>query len=173
MKKRLSIVSMACACALVLGLASGCSNGGSGTGTSSAPAGQSSGETAGSGEEIVIRYMTWEDGDWQNFTQEFIDKYMEENPGIKIQYEPTAGSEYMPKLQSALASNNEPDVMWVDQWVPLFQNDMFEDLKPLAEAQGYDLSAHNEEHLKMATYNDKLYGLTGWAGVVGVIYNTK
>ena len=30
--------------------------------------------------------MTWEDGDWQNFTQEFIDKYMEENPGIKIQY---------------------------------------------------------------------------------------
>ena len=173
MKKRLSIVSMACACALVLGLASGCSNGGSGTGTSSAPAGQSSGETAGSGEEIVIRYMTWEDGDWQNFTQEFIDKYMEENPGIKIQYEPTAGSEYMPKLQSALASNNEPDVMWVDQWVPLFQNDMFEDLKPLAEAQGYDLSAHNEEHLKMATYNDKLYGLTGWAGVVGVIYNKE
>ena len=69
MKKRLSIVSMACACALVLGLASGCSNGGSGTGTSYAPAGKSSGETAGSGEEIVIRYMTLEDGDWQNFTQ--------------------------------------------------------------------------------------------------------
>lgn len=124
-------------------------------------------------EKITIRYMTWEDGDWQNFTQEFIDKYMEENPNVIIQYEPTAGSEYMPKLRSALVAGNEPDVMWVDQWVDLFQSDMFADINPLAEAAGYDLSAHNEEHLKMATYNGKLYGLTGWAGVFAIVYNKE
>lgn len=155
MRKRKSIVSVLCACAMVLGVL----NCGSVVFAEEDP--------------IVIRYMTWEDGDWQNFTQEFVDKYMEENPGVVIQYEPVAGAEYMPKLQAALVAGNAPDVMWVDQWVNLFANDMFEDIIPLAEAAGYDLTTHNEQHLQMSTYNDKLYGLTGWAGVPGVVFNKQ
>lgn len=173
MKKLLSI-SMA----VVLGAAllTGCGGKGAEEDTADsrvAEGGSKSAETADSAEKVVLRYMTWEDGDWQNFTQDFIDQYMKDHPNVEIQYEPTAGSEYMPKLKAALAAGNEPDIMWVDQWVDLYQADLFEDLKPLAEAAGYDLSQHSEEHLKMATYNDKLYGLTGWAGAFAIVYNKE
>lgn len=178
MKKSLSIISKVCICALLAGQLSGCSGKAAGTDNGAGPEkGAADGQTAkqenaaADEEKVVLRYMTWEDGDWQNFTQEFVDQYMKDHPNVIIQYEPTAGSEYMPKLKAALASGNEPDIMWVDQWAGLFENDMFEDLNPLAEKLGYDLTAHNAQHLQMATYNDKLYGLTGWAGVYGVIYN--
>lgn len=124
-------------------------------------------------EKVTLRYMTWEDGDWQKFSEGFIKKYMEQNPNVTIQYEPTAGAEYMTKLKTALSAGTAPDVSWVDGWQELFTKGVFEPLDGYAKKYNFDLSAQNQQLIKMATYNNKLYGLFGWAGVTAIYYNKK
>jgi multiple sugar transport system substrate-binding protein len=130
-------------------------------------------EAAAAPEKVTLRYMTWEDGDWQKFSENFIEKYMEQNPNVTIQYEPTAGSEYMTKLKISLSAGTAPDVAWVDGWVELFPKGAFEPLDDYIEKFNFDIAAQNPELLKMATYNDELYGLFGWAGVTAIYYNKK
>lgn len=124
-------------------------------------------------EKIVLRYMTWEDGDWQKFSEEFIADYMEENPNIVIQYEPVAGSEYMTKLKTSLSSGTAPDICWVDNWKELFEKDVFEPLDSYIDKYGFDIEGQNPSLVQAGSFEDKIYGLFGWAGVTGIYYNKE
>lgn len=127
----------------------------------------------GSEEPIVIRYMTWEDGDWQTFSEEFIARYMEENPNVIIQYEPTAGDGYMTKLKTSLSSGTAPDVFWVDSWQEMFEMGVFEPLDDYIEKYDFDLDVQNPSLIASGSYDGKIYGLFGWAGVTGIYYNKQ
>lgn len=132
---------------------------------------EASAAPAASEEKIVLRYMTWEDGDWQKFSEEFIADYMEKNPHITIQYEPVAGSEYMTKLKTALSSGTAPDICWVDNWKELFAKDVFEPLDEYIEKSDFDITGQNPSLVEAGSYHDKIYGLFGWAGVTAIYYN--
>lgn len=128
-------------------------------------------EVAAAPEKVTLRYMTWEDAEWQRFTEEFIEKYMEQNPNVIIQYEPTAGTEYEMKLKTSLAAGNAPDVVWIDglgQW-PLEK--LFEPIDDYIEKFNFNIAGQNKELLSTATFNDKLYGLFGWTGILVMFYN--
>lgn len=124
-------------------------------------------------EKIVLRYMTWEDGDWQKFSEEFIADYMEKNPHVVIQYEPVAGSEYMTKLKTSLSSGTAPDICWVDNWKELFEKDVFEPLDTYIEKEGFDIAGQNPSLVDAGSYDGTIYGLFGWAGVTGIYYNKE
>ena len=117
--------------------------------------------------------MTWEDGDWQTFSEEFIAQYEKDHPNIKIQYEPVAGSEYMTKLRTALSSGTAADVCWVDSWQELFRKEVFEPLDSYIEEFGFDLENQNPSLIDNVRYEGKIYGLFGWAGTTGIYYNKK
>ncbi|WP_159438268.1 ABC transporter substrate-binding protein [Massiliimalia massiliensis] len=145
-------------------------------GTTTTPDGDSSesgGSEAKTGEPVTIRYMTWEDGDWQTFSEEFIDKYMKDNPNVTIQYEPTAGDGYMTKLKTSLSSGTAPDVAWVDGWQEMFKMDVFEPLDDYIAKYNFDLDVQNPALIESGSYNGKIYGLFGWAGVTGIYYNKQ
>jgi ABC-type sugar transport system, periplasmic component len=124
-------------------------------------------------EAVTLRYMTWEDGDWQKFSEDFIAQYMEQNPHVTVQYEPTAGSEYMTKLKTMLSAGNPPDVVWVDGWQELISRGVFEPLDAYIEKHGFDISAQNPELIDMVTHDGHIYGLFGWAGVTAIYYNKE
>ena len=124
-------------------------------------------------EEVTLRYMTWEGGDWQTFSEKFIEKYMKDNPHVNIQYEPTAGSEYMTKLKVSISAGTAPDVVWVDNWLELLPRGVFEPLDEYAKKFNFPLSEQNQEILEMCSYNGKIYGLCGWTGITGIYYNKE
>lgn len=129
--------------------------------------------SADTDEKIVLRYMTWEDGDWQKFSEEFIADYMEKNPNVIIQYEPVAGSEYMTKLKTSLSSGTGPDICWVDNWKELFDKGVFEPLDSYIEKYDFDIEGQNPSLVEAGSYEDQIYGLFGWAGVTGIYYNKE
>lgn len=177
MRKLTVIISILAAIALLFTACGGSSTQQT-TAGSSASAGDSSAKTEStapdkSNEKVTLRYMTWEDGDWQKFSEGFIKKYMDQNPNVTIQYEPTAGSEYMTKLKTSLSAGTAPDVAWVDGWQELFPKGVFEPLDEYAKKYNFDIAGQNPSLIKMATYDGKIYGLFGWAGVTAIYYNKK
>ncbi len=122
-------------------------------------------------DQTVIRYMTWEDSDWQTLTKEYIEQFEAENPDIKIQYEPVAGEGYAAKLTAELASGSGPDICWVDNWTTTFETGVFYPLNDLVKSTGYDLSYVDQNLIDMCTYNGNLYGLCGWMNSAMINYN--
>lgn len=53
------------------------------TGSSAAQSAQSAQSTSPA-QQTTIRYMTWEDSDWQKLTTDFIKDFEAKNPDIKI-----------------------------------------------------------------------------------------
>lgn len=124
-------------------------------------------------EQTVIRYMTWEDSDWQKLTTKFIAEFEAENPDIKISYEPVAGDSYKAKLSAELASGSGPDLCWVDDWTSTFSMGAYMPLDELVEKHGLDLSTTSQELLDMCTYDGQLYGLGGWLNSGMINYNKE
>jgi len=178
MKRRWALLSALLAIALVLAACGGhSSNAGPGEGSAAPGSPEHEGPAANSpakeGRDVTLRYMTWEDGDWQKFSEEFIAKYMEQNPHVTIQYEPTAGSEYMTKLKTMISAGNPPDVAWVDGWQELIPRGVFEPLNGYIEKYGFDISAQNPDLINMVTHDGNIYGLFGWAGTTAIYYNKE
>lgn len=124
-------------------------------------------------EQTTIRYMTWEDSDWQKLTKEFIEEFEAENQDIKVIYEPVAGEGYQAKLSAELASGSGPDVCWVNDWTTTFEAGAYMPLDQLIIDQNFDLSSFNQELINMCSYDGSLYGLGGWLNSAMINYNKE
>lgn len=124
-------------------------------------------------EKTTIRYMTFEDGDWQKFSDSFIQSYMEKNPDVTIQYEPTSYDECMTKLKTTIAAGTAPDVVWADAFLEMVSKGAFLPLDDFIAKYQVDLSAYNQAMIDMCTYEGKLYALCGWSGMTAIFYNKE
>ncbi len=122
-------------------------------------------------EPAKIRYMTFEDADWQRFTTDFIAKFEAEHPDIKVQYEPTSYDECMTKIKTTIATGTAPDLFWCDAFLELVQKDVFEPLDDYVKKYNIDLSIYDQSLIDMCTYNGHLYALCGWSGMTAIYYN--
>lgn len=158
----------------VITAVTGCSSGGGDT-TVENPSSESGGlkTEVTQQEQTVIRYMTWEDSDWQKLTTKFIEEFEKENPDIKIEYEPVAGEGYQAKISAELASGSGPDVCWVDNSTTAFETGAYMPLDELMEAHNFNLGAYNQELLDMCSYDGSLYGLGGWLNTAMINYNKE
>lgn len=105
--------------------------------------------------------------------QKYIDQFMAENPNIKVVGEHLVDDAYKPKIQTYIASNDVPDIMFA--WSaknfidPLISGDFIVELNP-EDYTNYEFMAGA---LEAFTYDGKLFGLPTQADYWVMYYNEK
>ncbi len=95
------------------------------------------------------------------FQQEAVDRFMQENPDIKVEVTTIPYPEYQQRLLTAVQGGNAPDVATLDQiWVGAFaQAGAIADLTEQAEAAGISRDQFFGGAWDSAVFNDSLYGM--------------
>ena len=106
-------------------------------------------------------------------TQQVIDLYMEKNPGISIDGQPSQFSDYWNKLATAAAGNALPDVLqmdykYLDQYV---DNGLLLDLTPYVESGILDISDCNEGIIESGKVGDGFYALCIGINAPSLVYS--
>jgi ABC-type glycerol-3-phosphate transport system substrate-binding protein len=95
------------------------------------------------------------------FQQEAIDRFMDENPGIKVEVTTVPYPEYQQRLLTAVQGGNAPDISTLDQiWVGAFaQAGAIQDLSDSAAASGLTRDQFFPGAWDSANFNGGLYGI--------------
>ena len=107
-------------------------------------------------------------------TQEVLDLYAKNNPGIVFDSQPSQFSDYWTKLATAAAGNALPDVLQMNYTSYLEQyakNGLLEDLTPYVEQGLLDVSQIDQGILDSGTVDGKLYAICSGVNVPTLIYN--
>lgn len=111
MRKRILLLALA---GIMAVSAAGCSKGAETKGTDAKGAESQSAEgakeTGSTTEQTTIRFVSWMTG---GEDKAFIEKFMEENPDIKVEVEAVDGTNYDKLLKTRLISDDAPDVFLI------------------------------------------------------------
>ena len=134
MKKQLMAGMMAASMALSLAACGGsaASSAASAADSTSGAASTSTAASTSSDEQVTLRFAWWGGDERANATMEVINKFMEENPNIKIEAEYGSSDGYHDKLATQLASGTAADIVQIDpETMPSFVStgDYFLDYK--------------------------------------------
>ena len=167
---------------MVFSALAGCSSSGSsaapassGAASSSAAVSQSGADPAsgGSAEETSLRFMWWGGESRHKATVEAMDLYMQNHPGVKVEYEYGGFSGYFDKLLTQLAGNNAPDIVQlsytnVNEYVV---RDQLEALDSYIDGGILDVSHVNKTLLDTYNINDQYYAIPSGVNVQLLYYN--
>jgi multiple sugar transport system substrate-binding protein len=132
--------------------------------------------TAASGEKVTITLATWAGADESNELQAVIDKVNAEATDFEIVHQPNP-ADYYTKIQTMIAGNTAPDLMWLSQeYVANFADnaaimDITDQVAALSDMPAAQLDDYYPGSIAVAKYNDRLYGLPWIAQPVVVYYN--
>lgn len=110
------------------------------------------------------------------FDRDVRGEWQRTHPNIRIAEEHIPGSgEYVSKMLTAFVAGTEPDVMSLDaSYAAAFiDNDMLQDLTPMARRDGTDLSVYYPNVLHLASRGDHLYALPADFTPMMVYYNRR
>ncbi len=112
-------------------------------------------------EPVQLTFWNYWDGNNGEAIQSLIDQFNSEHPDIQVENVFYGWGELLPRLQTAAAGGESPDVAAVDMaWMPMLANSgKVAALDSLIEAAGIDLSDFYPSLLAVNTYNDQLFGL--------------
>lgn len=114
-------------------------------------------------EDITLQF--WDNQQTESglsgFQKAAVDRFMEENPSIKIEVTTVPYPEYQQRLLTAVQGGNPPDIATLDQiWVGAFaQAGAVEELTDEAEAAGLSRDQFFGGAWDSAVFNDGLYGI--------------
>ena len=174
MKKQLMAGMMAASMALSLAACGGsaASSAASAADSTSGAASTSTAASTSSDEQVTLRFAWWGGDERANATMEVINKFMEENPNIKIEAEYGSSDGYHDKLATQLASGTAADIVQIDpETMPAFVStgDYFLDYKDY----DFDLSNFDPNYIGLrvnGNFDGKQLGLpTGIAGPALVV----
>ncbi|OWR31817.1 ABC transporter substrate-binding protein [Saccharibacillus sp. O23] len=177
MRKRRTFKLGAMAMTLML-LLSACAAGGPGTstdtGTTGATGSGDSGGDAPAGKTTISYWTPFSGGDGEFMTQ-MIEKFNSENQEIHVEQLANPASDYYTKLQTAIASDQAPDLMVLHssrmpQFVPSGFVTPLDDLA--AEAQ-IDWGEFNPTILDSTVYEDKHYSIPLDTHAIVMYYNKE
>ena len=103
------------------------------------------------------------------------DQFHAKQSRIRIEPEIVAWTEFETKLTAAIAAGDPPDVatLFGSTAIPTFANE--EAIVALNEIEGYDDAAvqawMDPNVYKLGQYDDKVYGLSYWAGAFAIMWN--
>jgi multiple sugar transport system substrate-binding protein len=141
-----------------------------------APAATEAPTTAPSGDKVTINLATWAGADESKELQTVIDKVNAEATDFEIVHQ-ASPADYYTKLQTMIAGNTAPDLMWLSQeYVANFADngailDITDQVAALSDMPAADLDDYYPGSLAVARYNDRLYGLPWIAQPVVLYYN--
>ncbi len=165
------------ALAVILAAASLAACGSSGQGTSEGAKTENQGEAAksegGSSDSSSLIMAWWGNQVRNERTQQVLDLYAEQNPGVTIEGQFSEFNDYWKKLATASAGHTMPDIIQMDykyleQYV---SNDLLVDLTPYIEDGTIDVSKCNEDVMNSGKIGDKLYALCNGINTPALLYN--
>lgn len=175
MKKKVAIILAAVTAAMSL---AACGSSSPESDSSSAQSSAASGEEAesvsgGSGTSASMTMAWWGNQTRNERTQQIIDLYTEQNPGVTIDGQFSEFNDYWNKLATAAAGHSMPDVVQMDykylnQYV---SNGLLVDLKPYIEDGTIDTSNCNQDVLNSGSVGDGLYALCNGINAPALLYN--
>lgn len=126
-----------------------------------------------SNKEINLVFAWWGNQVRNNLTQEVLDLYSEQNPGITFDSQPSNYDDYWTKLATAAAGNDLPDVFQINyknlnQYV--FKG-LLENLKPYTENGFLDVSNIAQNTIDSGSLNGNIYAISAGINVPALIYN--
>jgi multiple sugar transport system substrate-binding protein len=145
-------------------------------GATEAPAATQAPTTAPSGEKTTITLATWAGADESKDLQKVIDKVNAEATDFQIVHQ-AIPSDYYTKVQTMIAGNTAPDLMWLSQeFVANYADngaimDITDQVAKLSDMPAAKLDDYYPASLAVAKYNGKLYGLPWIAQPVVLYYN--
>jgi multiple sugar transport system substrate-binding protein len=145
-------------------------------GATEAPAATEAPTTAASGEKVTITLATWAGADESKELQAVIDKVNAEATDFEIVHQANP-ADYYTKIQTMIAGNTAPDLMWLSQeYVANFADnaaimDITDQVAALSDMPAAQLDDYYPGSIAVAKYNDRLYGLPWIAQPVVLYYN--
>lgn len=134
--------------------------------------------TAASGDKTTITLTTWAGADESNELQAVIDKVNAEATDFEIVHQANP-ADYYTKIQTMIAGNTAPDLMWLSQeYVANFADngaimDITDQVAALGDMPAAQLDDYYPGSIAVARYNDRLYGLPWIAQPVVLYYNPE
>ena len=124
-------------------------------------------------EVVNLTYMGWGFGEEENAVLAGIEKFQEENPGIKVQWIHNSSGEHLDKVLSMIAAGTPPDTAYIstgvyakfaEEGVLLDITDLLQG-DPVLGMEGYFIPQEYERSL----YKGKFYGI-GFCALAGHFY---
>lgn len=124
-------------------------------------------------EPVTIRFVWWGGEDRSSTTQQVLDDFMAENPGIEVVAEPASFESYWDRLSTDAAGDNLPDVITLASPYTLeYANRGV--LLPLDDvADQLPRDAFSPEALSGATVDGQVYGMPTGGNAIGVVVNPR
>lgn len=112
-------------------------------------------------EPIQLTFWNYWDGNNGEAIQSLVDQFNVEHPDIQVENVFFGWGELLPRLQTAAAGGDAPDLAAVDMaWMPLLANSgKIAALDGWIADAGIDIDDFYPSLLAVNTYNDQLYGL--------------
>ena len=125
-------------------------------------------------EEVSIFF--WDGPPLIGIREEAMQPFDEAYPGCKMNFTSNPGGPaggYNDKLFTMLAAGDAPDVFIIEytELAGLLSKDQLLDLKPMIEADGYDLSQFPEMMIEAYTHEGGIYGLPDNLAAIAIFYN--
>ncbi|HLO28300.1 MAG TPA: sugar ABC transporter substrate-binding protein [Anaerolineales bacterium] len=145
-------------------------------GATEAPAATEAPTTAPAGEKTTITLATWAGADESKELQGVIDKVNAEATDFQIVHQ-AIPADYYTKVQTMIAGNTAPDLMWLSQeFVANYADngaimDVTDQVAALSDMPAAKLDDYYPGSLAVAKYQDRLYGLPWIAQPVVLYYN--
>ncbi|MFN8449070.1 MAG: ABC transporter substrate-binding protein [Anaerolineae bacterium] len=110
---------------------------------------------------VTLTFWNYWDGNNGEVIQNLVDQFNTEHPDIQIENTFFGWGELLPRIQTAAAGGEAPDIAAVDMaWVPLLASSgKVVTLDSMIDAAGVDLSDFYPSLLAVNQYNGQLYGL--------------
>ncbi len=175
-RKGLGLLAMAVLLAVVLSACGG-KNGGnaesSAPASGSAPASQAAAESsAPPAETVELKVTGYKSGAELGAIPELNEKFMTENPGIKVTYEGMPGGQFKEFIKTRFAAGDASDVIMLHP--ALSGVSLYGKAGYLLDLSGEPwISNFTEASLKAATSDGKVYGIPNDMIVMGVYYNKE
>jgi len=154
MKKKLLVILLSIILVLSLSLTTACNS-----------------DKDDSGDQVTITFWKGPFSDYETeLWQPTIDRFEEQNPGIKVDFLDTPWESWLEKYTSAFASGSPPDVSFMVEWYPQFaEAGQLVDLSSLITDEMRD--RYSEKDWDYCTYDGKVVGIPYTLGVSVVFYH--
>jgi multiple sugar transport system substrate-binding protein len=164
-RSRVAFIALTAAGALMLGACAGGSGGGPGSDSTEEA------DEGGDGDGVEIRFSWWGSDDRHQTTQQIIDLFEEENPGITVVPDFTDWSGYWDKLATSVAGSDTPDVMTQEE---RFISD-YATRGVIADLSTFDIdtSQFQESVIEGGKIDGTLYGLATGVNAYAIMADPK
>lgn len=133
---------------------------------------QQSGAAEDSSEGTTIRWAYWGSGVRVTISQEAIDLYEAQNPGIQVNPEVSGGAgDHFTKVDTQVAGGSGPDIIQMGGNIPDYvSKGVLLPLDPYVGKQ-LDTSVIDDSAIASGTINGKLYGVSTGVTMPALVYN--